>query len=212
MAKTQMKQTEEGKSMIDIAGLQKQINETELKEAALFAERSQISFEAVVERRRPAIARLAEVNGEIAALRDQGAALAAAMAEAKKREAAAAHAAAAEAERERARKAAPIAQRLAERGAVIDAASRAYNENVEGIREDVALLARLGVPVPSHDLVRVNLNRAHDTATAALDKTRPMSPAQRTGFDRLSKSWAAPAQSWIATRLNTNAARDVDAA
>jgi hypothetical protein len=187
-----------------IPNLLKQIADGENREVILFAEREAISFDAVVERQKSAIKRLEEINSELAALRDSNATLNAALREARRRETAAAAEKSAEAARDRAAEAEPIGKRLAERGATIDAAIKTCIENIQGMREDLEVLARLGMPVPSRDLVRVNLNRAWDTMTASLDKTRPMSPVQRTGYDRLAKAWSAPVLTLISTRTNTN--------
>jgi hypothetical protein len=192
-----------------IAGLRKQIADAETREQFLFTEREAISFDAVVEHQKPAIRRLEEINSELSALRDSNATLNAALKEARKREAAAAAAKSVEAERERAEKAAPIATRLAERGSIIDAAIKTYRDNRAGIQSDIDELIRLGVPVPSRDLVRVNLHRAHDAALTGIDKTaRPVPPLQRHSYSSLLQGWALPAQNWISSKLNTNNAAD----
>jgi seryl-tRNA synthetase len=111
------------------------------------------------------------------------------------------------AQRRRAEQASPIAQQLAERGKKLDAAIAEYCAQFAAIGDDLDALARLGVPIPSSDLVRVNLRRAHDSATSPLDKTsRPVPPSMRKNFDSLLRGWAAPSLNWIASRLNKPAA------
>jgi seryl-tRNA synthetase len=114
-----------------------------------------------------------------------------------------------EAQRKRAEEARPIAERLAARGKKLDAAMREYCEHYAAIDADINELVRLGVPVPSRDLVRVNLRRAHDTATSPLDKTsRPVPPTMRRTFDSLLTGWAQPGLNWISGKLKNAAATE----
>jgi chromosome segregation ATPase len=116
-------------------------------------------------------------------------------------------AASAEVDRQRAEKAEPIAKRLAERGAKLDAAIRDYCEHYGAIQADIDELARLGCPIPSRDLVRVNLRRSHDASVMFVDKhARPVAPLERIQFSKLTQGWAVPALEWIKSRLS-NAAK-----
>jgi hypothetical protein len=187
------------------ADLQQKIGAAQAAIAGIDAKRKTVAFDAETgdDGARKAMAKLhADRNARLAEVDDLNAALD----EAKRRSAAAAAAAAEEGLKARAERAKPIAERLAERGKKLDAAIQAYVAEFAAIGDDLDQLARLGVPIPSRDLVRVNLRRAHDSATAPLDKTsRPVSPTMRRSFDSLLAGWTQPAKNWIATKLNTAA-------
>jgi DNA repair exonuclease SbcCD ATPase subunit len=178
------------------------------RQIELAAERDEIAYTAHVERDKTAVKRLAEINAEIAHLSSELTSLNAALEEAGRRATAAVSAEAAEAEKARAEQALPIAERLAERGKKLDAAIQEYCANFNGVKEDLDALARLGVPIPTRDLVRVNLRRANDAAQASLDKTsRPVPPNQRHSFDSLLRGWAQPGLNWIKSKLSHAAAK-----
>jgi hypothetical protein len=110
--------------------------------------------------------------------------------------------------RQRADQARPIAERLAARGARMDAAMRVVLEERTGIDADAAALERLGVPVANADLRRVNLRRFIDTATMNFDKhSRPVPPSERTTAEALTTSWMQSSLQFIANKLNKDTAK-----
>jgi hypothetical protein len=119
-------------------------------------------------------------------------------------------AASTEAERERAAKAEPILKRLEARGKVMDSALASYCAAHNGIWDDVAELMALDCPITTRNLIRVNLHRSHDAALSVLGgkHVRLVPPNQRFSFDKLTRSWAQAGLNWIASKLNTNTARD----
>jgi hypothetical protein len=132
--------------------------------------------------------------------------LTAALNEARRRAGETQKATALEAEAERARKAQPILERMAARGKALDEAIASYCASFSAISEDVDALMALGCPVAPHDLIRVNLRNAHDSATMFLDKTsRPVSPRARRSFSELLHGWTKPGFSWVAARTNNTA-------
>jgi hypothetical protein len=137
--------------------------------------------------------------------------LEAALAEARRRIGEVKTAAAAEAERQRAETALPIAQRIAEIGKEQDAVAARYCELHTQAEELFEKLTRLGVPVPSRDLRRVNRHRAHDASFAAIDNvSRPQRSFERSHYSSLYRGWAQMSQNWINSKINTN--NDADAA
>jgi hypothetical protein len=190
-----------------VKDLYNQIAVLEDRQLKLGAERNELAFASVVERNGQATKRLNDINAEFVTIANDIATLNAAIAEAGRRADAAAKAASADAERKRAEQAEPIAQRLAERGRKMDEAIAVYCKEFKGISEDIDALMRLSVPVPTRELVRVNLNRSHDAATMFLDKTsRPVPPLERHPFSKLTTGWSLPALNWIASKLNSKTA------
>ena len=175
----------------------------------LFAERDELAYLAHVERNAKAIKRLAEIGTELGHLENERATLEAAIAEAGRRAAATTAAEAADAERKRAEKAEPIVERLAARGQAMDLAIATYVENFKAIQNDMTELSRLGVPVPSRELIAVNANLAHDSALTPLgDKfVRPVPSTARRNFSFLLNQWALPARNWVESKLNNKPAK-----
>jgi hypothetical protein len=192
-----------------VKDLRNQISVLEDRQLKLGAERDELAFASIVERNGQATKRLNEITAEFVTIANEIATLNAAIAEAGRRADAAAKAASAEAERKRAEQAEPIAKRMAERGAKLDAAIKEYCEHYAAIQADIDELARLGVPIPSRAIVQVNLRRSHEAHTASIDKVaRAVPPHGRHTFDKLTQGWAVPALNWIASKLNSkNAAK-----
>jgi len=186
-----------------IQELRNEIASIDERQLALEAERAELAFTAVIEKNTDAVKRLANVNAEITEIVTVTLpTLNAALREAQRREAVATVAAADEDIRERAKKARPIAERLAERGKKMDLAIAEYREQFSGIDQDLNELARLGIPTASRAIVAANLRRSHDAATSGLDKLgRPVPPNQRHTFDGLLRGWATPSINWIAEKL-----------
>ena len=110
--------------------------------------------------------------------------------------------------RQRAETAKPIAERLAERGARMDAAMRAVCEERAGIDADAEALARLGVPAPNAALRRVNLRRWLDAALISFDQhSRPVPPRERHTADSLTRNWMQSSLQFIVNKLNKAAAK-----
>jgi hypothetical protein len=108
-----------------------------------------------------------------------------------------------QAARQRAEKATPIAERLAERGARMDAAIRVVCEERAGIDADAEAMARLGVPVPNADLRRVNLRRWLDGSLMFFDKhSRSVPPLERHSADSLTRSWMQSSLQFITNKLS----------
>jgi hypothetical protein len=104
--------------------------------------------------------------------------------------------------RQRAEQAQPIAERLAKRGQRMDEAMRVVLEERAGIDADAQSLERLGVPVASADLRRVNLRRWIDTATMNFDKhSRPVPPSERTTAETLTTTWMRSSLQFITEKL-----------
>lgn len=168
----------------------------------LEAERSELSYAAMIEKNTDAVKRLDKVNAEIIRIVTVTLpTLRAAIEEAERREAVATATAADQDVRDRAEKARPIAERLAERGAKMDAAIAEYRLQFAGIHEDLNGLIALGVPTASRALVRVNLTTAHTWATAVDSSARPVPPNRRHSFDFLTTGWSQPARKWIAEKI-----------
>jgi hypothetical protein len=185
-----------------IAALRSEIDSLEGRQIELEAERSELAFEAMVEKNTKATKRLDEINTEIGRVANVTLpTLRAALDGANKREAVARTAAADEDARSRAEKARPIIERLIERGAAIDHALKTFGVNFTAIQADLDELQRLGVPTPSRSLVAVNLRRAHDAGLPMDGSTRPVPPMMRHSFDSLLRFWAQPGFAWISTKL-----------
>jgi hypothetical protein len=113
------------------------------------------------------------------------------------------------ADREKARKAEPIVKRLAERGAVMDAALKTYVENFVGTQRNIDQLIAMGLPMTTRALILTNMENAHDAAMFAFGNrnARPVRVRRRT-FTELVESWCVPPRNWISARLNITAAKD----
>jgi hypothetical protein len=194
--------------MTTVDELRGRIAAIEGRQIELAGERDELAFEAVVAGNAKAAKRVAEIAAELVHLQNEVATLNAALAEAGRRAASASAAEAVEAERLRAEQAQPIAERLADRGKKMDAAAKVICEERAGIEADSAELARLGVPVASADLRRVNLRRWFDAAFISFDaQSRPVPPLDRHSADSLTKNWAGSMLTWLANKLNKNAAK-----
>jgi hypothetical protein len=112
----------------------------------------------------------------------------------------------AEVERRRAEQAAPILERLANRGKAIDEALAAYCEEYNAIWRDVDELVALNCPVTSRALIGAHLRRSHDAALSPLkgSAVRLVPPSQRFAFEKLTQGWVGAGLKWVAARLNTN--------
>jgi DNA repair exonuclease SbcCD ATPase subunit len=188
--------------------LRAKIGEIEGRKVELTAERDEHAYAAHVERNAKAQKRLTEISAELLHLEHEKASLQAALAEAGRRAEAATAAEAAETERKRAEKAEPILSRLEARGAKLDAALKSYVENFNGLNADIEELTRLGIPVPTRNLVAVNLRNAHD-AGMSIDKiSRPVQPVKRRTFNELTRGWSLPGMNWVKSKLNMIAAQD----
>jgi hypothetical protein len=89
----------------------------------------------------------------------------------------------------------------------MDAAAKVVIEERAGIEADAAELTRLGVPVPSADLRRVNFRRWFDGTLSSFDThVRPVPPLQRCSADTLTRGWAAPMLTWLKRKLSKPAA------
>jgi hypothetical protein len=191
--------------------LQARIDNAATAEIMLTAERDDVSFSALVLKEAGAIKRLVAINEEMHRVAAESASLKAALSEAGRRADAVRADELAAAQRERAAKALPIAKGLAERGAKMDTAIAENCTEFAGLQSDIAELARLGVPMPSRELVMVNLRNANDAALMFLDPSykmsRPVPPNRRHGFAGLAAGWTQPALSWISGKLNKTAAK-----
>jgi hypothetical protein len=174
--------------------------------AEIDARRSAIAFDAIAQGDGESKKALAKAHADRAARQSEIADLEFALAQAKRHIVEAGNAEAAAAAQARAELAAPIVARLAARGALMDSAIRAYREHYVAIDADLTELDRLGAPIPSRQLVAVNLRRAGDAALMGLDEhSRPIPPNQRHSFESLLRGWAQPGINWINNRLNKSA-------
>ena len=108
------------------------------------------------------------------------------------------------AKRQTATKARAVAARLAERGAVLDAALNQARQAYHGFQNDLRELATLGAPTPPENLVDVNSRRALDSAIGLFhSKARPLLVLERASFDELCCSWSRPSERWAAELLDT---------
>jgi hypothetical protein len=187
------------------AKLTADIDKLRRKVSAIDQKRRSISLDAMIgdSEARKELDRLNDQrNGKLGEIAD----LEAAVSEARRRMGEAKAAASLEAAAERARKAEQILAKMAARGRAIDEAIATYCREFEAISEDVSALMALGCPVPTRDLVRVNLRNAHDSATMMLDKTsRPVPPRARRTFSELLQGWTKPGFAWVAARVNNTA-------
>lgn len=127
-----------------------------------------------------------------------------AVAKAEQRMAVASFSAENEAKRQRATKARAVAARLAERGAVVDAALNQARQAYHALHNDLSELAALGAPTPSANLVDVNSRCALDLAIGLLHlRTRPIPPRERPSFDEICYGWSRPCERWAAEILDT---------
>jgi hypothetical protein len=156
-----------------------------------------------------AIKRLSSINEALQRVAAEAASLKAALTEAERRAEAAQADELAARRRAKAEQALPIAERLAERGRKMDAAVAAYVAEFTALRSDIEELAKLGVSMPSRDLVSVNLRRAHDTAFRGLDRNaRAMRSFELIhSFEKLAAAWAEPGLKWLSGKLNKTAAK-----
>jgi hypothetical protein len=164
--------------------------------------RSQLSYAAHGTENLKAQTALAEANSDRAAKISELEEIEHAIAEARRlvaiSEAQADHAAG----RQRAEQARPIAERLAKRGQRMDEAMKVVLDERAGIEIDAQSLERLGVPVASADLRRVNLRRWIDTATMSFDKhSRPVPPSERTTAESLTTNWMRSSLQFITEKL-----------
>jgi hypothetical protein len=186
--------------------LQDRIDRAANAEIALVGERDSIAYEALVQREDGAIKRLSAINDELQRIAADTAGLRAALAESGRRAEAARAVELATAQRKRAETAKPIAERLAERGVKMDKAMSEYLAEFAGMKADIAELTKLGVPTPSHSIVKINMRNLHDGATYNLDSSSTwVPPDKRRSFASLSQGWAKPALNWITAKLNKSA-------
>jgi hypothetical protein len=194
--------------MTTIAALRTEIDAVESKKIIMASQRDDIAFAALVDREPTAIKQAADINAKIAELTTQESMLNAALKTATRLEAEAKAAAATESERQRTEQARPIAERLAARGQRMDEAIRVVLEERAGIDADAEALAKLGVPVASADLRRVNLRRWIDTATMFFDKhSRPVPPGERTTAESLTSAFVQSSLKFITDKLNKAATK-----
>jgi chromosome segregation ATPase len=165
----------------DIAtDLRNQIAALEGHQIELVAERDELSYSALVDRKPDAIKRLTAVNGELANITAQTASLTAALREAGKREAAAMEEARTERRAQDARQAADIlidVQALADK---LTSAMQSLRDDAIAIEGKLGEIRRLGVYAPSVEAIRSRLRRTLTTALmgSAL-QTGHLAPSER---------------------------------
>lgn len=191
------------------ATLQRRLDECHQTLATVDAERIALSFAAHGGDDDDAKRKLSKLNARRAVLITEAEELDAAVDTARQNVIETQNAANADAARQRAAEAEPIARRLAERGAAMDATVAAFVEHYRGINDDINALMKLGIPTPSRELVSVNLNRARDAAFNGLDPSvRPVPVLQRHSYQSLTNGWSAPALAYISDKITTYTAAD----
>jgi hypothetical protein len=189
------------------AELRKQISTIEADIARLDARRAELSLAAHADGDTKAKRDLEDVHRQRMSKSIELEDLQHALQAAHKRADIAERAASVERERQRAEKGAVILERLAQRGARMDAALKAYRDDYAGADADLNELRRLGIGAPGPDLARVNFRNCHDSAMSGLDlKTAVIPPQRRRDWNTLLRGYVEMGTAWIANRLNKHAA------
>ena len=179
--------------------LRGQLAAIEGRQVELVAERDEISYAAIVDRKPEAVKRLAALNGELANIATQTASLTAALREAAKRESQARDQELAAKRREDARKAG-VEMAEAEKLAVkFDEALQVVGETSVAFEAAMIRIRQLTGSSPAYDSVRVFMFRA---VRSALHRTPvhidAISPAEQTTLSEASASWSRSIRNWIA--------------
>ena len=140
--------------------LRNRIADIENRQLALIAERDELAFEAIVERTKTAVARVAAINDELAHLSQELPTLQAASAGAAKRAAAAQAAERDNVERENASRALVLLDSFEARGAALDAAFSAAITEYAALSNEFRQLDALGYAPTTFPLVKVTMKLA----------------------------------------------------
>jgi hypothetical protein len=171
--------------------LRAQLVDIEGRQVELLAERDEISYSALVERDKNAIARLAALNAELSNLKNQSASLESALREATKREVAVA-----EAERQEKRKAnaAAAADELLhaeDTAALLTKTMADLRSHAITLQSRFAEIRRLVGVGPTDQMLRVHLARALKAATMGSPiQLEHLAPNERVEVDDVIGPWA----------------------
>jgi hypothetical protein len=183
----------------DIAtDLRNQIAALEGHQIELVAERDELSYAALVDRKPDAIKRLTAVNGELANITAQTASLTAALREAGKREVAAMEEARASIRHENARAAGDLLTEIEVTAGAITQAMEDLKAHSITLRDQFAEIRRLTGVGPTNEALRVHLTRTLKVATmGSLMQIEHLAPDQRSSFADTAAAWIKSVSNWI---------------
>jgi hypothetical protein len=189
-----------------IADLRAQVDAIEGRKIELEAERSELSYSAVVEKNATATKRIAAIATELAGLDNIRATLSAALAETSRRAAAADTAARDAAERDKAEKALALLDSFSKRGAAMDAkfdeAVAEFNAMLKEFRE----LDALGYPPTTYNLVASNMRLALKTKLMQTGLIiEHLAPNMRRNFLTALEGWVAHTRARATAALEAQA-------
>jgi hypothetical protein len=178
-------------------------HQTELR-----AERDELSYLALVDRRPQAIQRLAAINEEIGNLTTQAQTIEPALKEALRREGVAREQAAVEKRRDDARKADTALTEAEEIAKKFDEALLAVRANAVAFEAAMIKVRQLTGTSPRYDAIRVFMFRAVRTALFQTPvHVDSIAPAERTTLSEASASWSRSIRGWLASVLDKTTAK-----
>ena len=191
-----------------INDLRAELVDIEGRQVELLAERDEISYSALVERDKNAIARLAALNAELSNLKNQSASLESALREATKREVAAAEAERAEKRKANAAAAADALLHAEDTAALLTQAMADIRSHAVTLQTKFAEIRRLTGIGPTDQMIRIHLARSLKAATMGSPiQLEHLAPSERVPVDASIGPWAKSIRNWINTAIGTQPAK-----
>ena len=181
-----------------INDLRAQLVDIEGRQVELLAERDEISYGALVERDKNAIARLAALNAELSNLKNQSASLESALREATKREVAVAEAERQEKRKANAAAAADTLLHAEDTAALLTQAMADIRSHAVTLQTKFAEIRRLTGIGPTDQMIRIHLARSLKAATMGSPiQLEHLAPSERVPVDAVIGPWANSIRNWI---------------
>ena len=189
-----------------INDLRAQLVDIEGRQVELLAERDEISYGALVERDKNAIARLAALNAELSNLKNQSASLESALREATKREVAVAEAERQEKRKANAAAAADTLLHAEDTAALLTQAMADIRSHAVTLQTKFAEIRRLTGIGPTDQMIRIHLARSLKAATMGSPiQLEHLAPSER--MDASIGPWAKSIRNWINAAIGTQPAK-----
>jgi hypothetical protein len=186
-----------------VQDLRSQIAAIEGRQIELIGERDEISFEAVVERRKLAIAKVESINAELGRLANELATVKAALGGASKREAIAQAAKRDEVERANASKVLELLDSFAQRGVALDEWVDKMIAEYMALCGEFRELVKLGFSPTTYRMVAITMRTTMLTKLMGTDlKIQHLAPGERKTFEGAIEGWSANIRARATARLN----------
>jgi len=178
------------------------------RQLELMSERDEISFAALVDRDKKAVARLSAINDELSAITNEMAGLQSALREAAKREFAAQEAQRAELRRTNAAKAADVLAQIEITAGAITTAMADLRTHSITLQAQFGEIRRLTGTGPTNETLRVNLGRSLKSATMGCPlQLEHLAPAERTNVADVVTGWVHSIRNWINAAIGDKPAK-----